>query len=118
MWVRILDSGQELDMFEGPALRFIAGGHAVRIDPPTEGGDRSDPIGSGSSECKAIGRIQDPQLKEAVSAVYAAGLPASAAAIVLRLLKLEARIAELEQRLETRIAKLEQRLSAEEVAQP
>jgi len=92
MWIKVLDSGREIDMVEGPARRFVGNGHAVAIPPPKVSKTKIDP--NLSSERKAVERIQDPMMKEAAKLAYAYQLPMSATPLILRLLRLEQLVAE------------------------
>jgi hypothetical protein len=92
LWIKVLDSGQEIDMEQAAARRFVANGHAVTIPAPKVSKIKIDP--SLSSERKAIERIEDPLAKEAAQLAYAYQLPMTATALVLRVLKLEQQLAE------------------------
>lgn len=120
MWIRMLDSGQEIDMVEHKAKFFIAGGHAVEIKPPTPRKDDTPPAPvyvPPTSIFEVSEYTSDEDINaQAKTFAYKTGV-APLANFVAHTMKLERRLLQLENRLcaadaytlklERRIAQLE-----------
>jgi len=85
MWIRVKDSGQEIDIPDSRARYFIANGDAIEIQPPVVKPTVMVPTPP------ARRLSTEPHYDAAVRMVHAAGLPLNATEIVMRLLALEDR---------------------------
>lgn len=96
MWIRMKDSGQEVDMQWLQAKRFILQGDAVEIPTPKPR----------KEEKKANGHtaVTETPNSEAARICYRIGFPWAAQPFILRMLELERRVAELEGVNERRVA--------------
>jgi len=85
MWIRVKDSGQEIDIPDSRARWFIANGDAIEIKPPVVKPTVTVPTPP------ARRLALEPFYDEALKMVHFSGLPINATEIVMRLLALEDR---------------------------
>jgi hypothetical protein len=117
LWVRMKDSGQELEMIEAKAREFIFFGHAVEIETP-----KTPPVSPlAATETPEGERANhdlrhDPLWHDAQEVCRKVGLPKDAAIVVYRGLKNREQIEQLEERLfsmfTSRITAIERRITA------
>jgi hypothetical protein len=93
IWVKMLDSGQTIEMVDGPAKRFIALGHAVEIPAPP-------PAPASIGEFKTPEPKLDPLYTQAYSLAHEWELPAKSWRLAARIMRDEETIQSLLQRVE------------------
>ena len=86
MWIRVKDSGQEIDIPDSRARYFIANGDAIEIKPPVVKAPAPVIVPPPARRLSL-----EPFYGEALKMVHFSGLPINATEIVMRLLALEER---------------------------